>query len=175
MFVRNGWCEPRHGTNPDKALNTRAAGGIGCSHLCRSCCCSKLHSCLVFDVYLVIPFHLLLFVGQAVMISNFHLLMLKSNCALLHAAMFDMTAQGEYRVRLFLGKKKYIKMFPANSNSCALTTGVDSACCRVSTIMYFAHFTQVRVTQNGPTSACETERVAVVCCAGPVMLSLLIY
>lgn len=109
MFVRNGWCEPRHGTNPDKALNTRAAGGIGCSHLCRSCCCSKLHSCLVFDVYLVIPFHLLLFVGQAVMISNFHLLMLKSNCALLHAAMSDMTAQGEYRVRLFLGKKKIYK------------------------------------------------------------------
>lgn len=109
MFVRNGWYEPRHGTNPDKALNTRAAGGIGYSHLCRSCCCSKLHSCLLFDVYLVIPFHLLLFVGQAVMISNFHLLMLKSNCALLHAAMFDMTAQGEYRVRLFLGEKKKYK------------------------------------------------------------------
>lgn len=35
--------------------------------------------------------------------------MLKSNCALLHAAMFDMTAQGEYRVRLFLGEKKTYK------------------------------------------------------------------
>lgn len=116
----------------------------------------KFHPRLVFDTCLVKLFHLLLFVEEArhklrpALLSSAHqeIHQIESLC------LTGLQEEGRTATR-------------------ALTTEIDSCLCVNKHV--FAHFRQVRVVRNGPASVCETERVAIVCCAGPVMLSQLIY
>lgn len=76
--------------------------------------------------------------------------------------------QKDWRGRVIPGKKKTLSCLQPTA-----TRALRSLFVRKQTRI--CHFTRVRVRRNGPATLWKKEREAIVCCAGPVMLSLLIY
>lgn len=128
----------RHSARPfTERSDIRAAGEISCSHLRGSCKSLQISPSPRFDTYLVVQFHLLLFAEEAACTPWYGTLtspLLESNSALLcsdhkeihQIRCFCVTGpQMSRKSRVIPGKK--ICFLPSSiSNSCALTTGIDS-------------------------------------------------